>query len=57
MRKDVNDKIDVNPIMAKLPFEKFAKLHKMDHPNDPLTVEERYVKIGGKLPEKAKPSK
>ena len=54
MRKDLADKIDVNPSMAKMPFAKFSKIHKTDHPDDPLSIEERYVKIGGKLPKEEK---
>ena len=54
MRKDLTDKIDVNPSMAKLPFAKFKKIHEKQHPNDPLTIEERYVKTGGILPKAVK---
>jgi len=50
MRKDKSDPIDVNPLMANLPFLRFKKLHEVDHPND--DAEKRYVKIGGKLPNK-----
>jgi len=52
MRKDLKDKIDVNPIMAELSFAKFEKWHKNTLPNDELSAKDRYVKIGGKIPKK-----
>lgn len=54
MRKDLTDKIDVNPSMAKYSFANFKRIHEKAHPNDPLTTEERYKKIGGILPKKVK---
>ena len=47
-------KISVHPDQAKLPFKVFAKNHKKDHPDDPMTLEERYLSIGGKLPKQKK---
>lgn len=45
-------KISINPSLAKLPFAKFKKLLKSDHPD--LDAEKTYEAIGGKLPKKDK---
>jgi len=48
MRKDLKDKIDVNPKMAEMSFKKFKAMHEIDHPGDDPEV--RYLKIGGVIP-------
>ncbi len=46
--------IDVHKDMAKLSFVKFKAWHNKSVPNDTMSAEERYVKIGGKLPKQKK---
>lgn len=44
--------ISINPIMANLSFAKFKIWHKKWVKDDSLTSEQRYVKLGGKVPKK-----
>jgi len=46
--------MEVSRILNKLTLTRFKKWHKKFVPNDELTAEERYVKIGGKIPKKSK---
>jgi hypothetical protein len=46
--------ITVNPALAKLPFSRFKEWHKKFLSYDPMTAEERYKELGGKVPEKKK---
>jgi len=49
------DKYMVNVSAAKMEsFDTFKKWHKHACSSDKLTAEERYVKLGGKLPSKTK---
>ena len=45
-------RISIAQELAKWPFAKFAKWHKISLPHDPMTAEQRFVEIGGKLPNK-----
>ena len=42
----------VNTKVAPTDWVKFKRWHKAACPSDPLSAEERFVKIGGKLPKK-----
>ena len=55
MKKPEERKRDwtVNPVMAELPFRKFEAWHKKKLSNDVLSAEERYKKIGGKMPKES----
>lgn len=43
-------RITINPIMIRLPFDKFRAWHKRTIPDDYHTAEERYRELGGKVP-------
>ena len=45
-------RLTINPILAKLPFDKFKAWHKRTLPDDDQTAEARYIEIGGKIPVK-----
>lgn len=49
--------VSINVKAAPKDWGKFKKWHKLACKNDPLTSEERFVKLGGKLPSKKKVEK
>ena len=44
----------VNPKSAPKEWAKFKKWQPLAYPNDPLSAEERFIALGGKLPTKKK---
>ena len=46
--------VKVSKSMAKYTFAKFKIWHKRWLPHDTMSAEQRYIKIGGKIPKKKK---
>lgn len=44
--------VTIDPRIARMPFDRFARWHKISVPGDPMTAEQRYLDIGGKMPAK-----